>query len=71
MNIQREEKLLHVIAPHFCAGALWRHNGVEFVCTAEVAPILYWMRTKTAQEASDYLRSKGWHYYWSDPLPDQ
>ena len=70
MNPRREEKLLYVDAPHFCAGALWRHNGVEFVCTAQVAPIIEWMRYKSPEEVSRYLRSKGWRFYWSDPLPD-
>jgi hypothetical protein len=58
------ERLLVVDAPHFYAGAVWKRIGDAWQCTAEVAPILKWMRGKSAQEVGEYLKRKGWAYQW-------
>ena len=64
-----KQKLLRVDAPHFCAGAIWQKDGETWRCTNTVAPIIAWMRGKTAGEVGDYLKRKGWAFSWLD-IPD-
>lgn len=61
-------RLLHVDASHFVAGAVWVRTDAGWVCTEHVAPILKWMRGKSAEEVGVYLKRKGWIYRWSKPF---
>jgi hypothetical protein len=59
-----ETRLLHVTAPHFCAGAVWQHLRTGWTCI-EAAPILKWMIGKSPLETHLYLQRKGWKYEWT------
>jgi hypothetical protein len=56
-------RLLVVDAPHFYAGAVWQRVNDAWQCI-EAAPILKWMRGKSAAQTGDYLKRKGWAYQW-------
>jgi hypothetical protein len=56
-------RLLVVDAPHFYAGAVWQRTADAWRCI-EAAPILKWMREKSAAEVGAYLKRKGWAYQW-------
>lgn len=57
-------RLLRVVAPHFVAGAVWEKDQYgDWVCTA-AAPILAWMKTKSALYVGRYLQQKMWSYEW-------
>lgn len=56
------ERLLRVTAPHFCAGAVFTHDG-QWQCT-KAAPILGWMVGKPPSETREYLKRKGWGFEW-------
>ena len=56
-------RLLRVVAPHFVAGAVWEQYS-QWVCSDNTAPILRWMRGKSAAEVRPYLRRKGWEWEW-------
>ena len=61
-----QTRLLRVTAPHFVAGAVWekRHEHEQWVCGNETAPILKWMRGKSAAEVAPYMLRRGWAWEW-------
>jgi hypothetical protein len=53
------EYLLRVVAPHYCAGAVFK-NG-ECI---RAAPIIKWMVGKPPSEIKRFLVNKGYQYEW-------
>lgn len=58
------ERLLRVTAPHFVAGAVFARDESGGWRVRRTAPILGWMRGKSAGEIGAYLRRKGWRFEW-------
>lgn len=67
-SVSEKTKLLRVTDPHFVAGAVWekRHDGEQWVCSGETAPILRWMRGKPAVDVAPYMLRRGWKWEWVD-----
>lgn len=57
------ERLLRVTTPRYVAGAVWVKTGGKWVCT-EAAPILSWMRRKSAEEVRATIERYGWEFEW-------
>jgi hypothetical protein len=53
-----DEYLVRVVGPRFVAGAVFSTKGAGRITRA--APILRAMQGMTADEARDYIRSRGW-----------
>ena len=53
------EYILRVVAPHYCAGAIF----IDGKCV-KAAPIIKWMVGKPPQETKRYLLKKGYKYEW-------
>lgn len=59
-------RLLRVLAPHFCAGAIWQKRTEGWVCTG-AAPILRWMvgmDAQTMKQRQPGMIRKGWAFEW-------
>lgn len=57
-------RILHVDAPHMCAGAVWERGPKRWRCVREgTAPILRWMEWKTTEQVKQWLDRKGYTYY--------
>lgn len=56
-------RLMHVTAPHFCAGAVWEKRDGRWHCV-RAAPIIGWMAGADAGWVHDWLRLKGYVWEW-------
>jgi hypothetical protein len=54
--------LLHIDAPHFCAGALVDDAGI----VRRTAPILAYMRGWSARRVTGYCARKRWNVFYSN-----
>lgn len=59
-------RTLRIIAPHYCAGAVFEKIVGVWNCT-EAAPIVKWMEYKPVSEIKSYLDKKGYTYHWLKP----
>lgn len=60
-------KLLRIEAPHFVAAAIWHKPDGGDWRVLRCAPILDWMRGKSACYVGEYLNRKaerGWTWQW-------
>lgn len=57
-----ERRILHVEAPHYCAGAILEKVNGRWECV-EAAPIIKWMEGKPITDTKKYLDGKGFNSY--------
>lgn len=59
-------RLLHVTAPHFCAGAVYeREAGEPWRCT-RAAPIIEWLVGMSTEDARGRLKRVSYQWEWTD-----